>query len=81
MTASAIKGDREKCRDAGMSDYLSKPVVTSNLERMLVKWLSYGDDDNYQSIRMDGRTPPRDNLVLSRMLKLTEYEKQETHKE
>ncbi|KAF4548634.1 Histidine kinase-, DNA gyrase B-, and HSP90-like ATPase-like protein 7 [Elsinoe fawcettii] len=38
MTASAIQGDREKCFDAGMSDYLSKPVEIGNLEAMLVKW-------------------------------------------
>ncbi|KAJ6259833.1 Hybrid signal transduction histidine kinase J [Drechslerella dactyloides] len=61
MTASAIKGDREKCREAGMSDYLSKPVVTNNLERMLVKWLTYNGDDHYQSIRMNGQTPPQEN--------------------
>lgn len=30
-----------------MSDYLSKLVVTVNLERMLVTWLSYNRDDNY----------------------------------
>jgi CheY-like chemotaxis protein len=38
MTASAIQGDREKCHDAGMDDYLAKPVEKSRLEEMLVKW-------------------------------------------
>lgn len=38
MTASAIQGDREKCKRAGMDDYLAKPVKGKTLERMLVKW-------------------------------------------
>ncbi|KAM0667337.1 hypothetical protein ACQRIT_003646 [Beauveria bassiana] len=38
MTASAIQGDREKCKRAGMDDYLAKPVTMSILERMLIRW-------------------------------------------
>ncbi len=39
LTASAIKGDRERCIAAGMSDYLSKPLKPSDLASMLQKWL------------------------------------------
>ncbi|KAI3338239.1 hypothetical protein F4824DRAFT_509463 [Ustulina deusta] len=38
MTASAIQGDKEKCTKAGMDDYLPKPVSSTTLEKMLVRW-------------------------------------------
>lgn len=38
MTAGAMNGDRERCMEAGMDDYISKPVRTDELGRMLHKW-------------------------------------------
>ncbi|KAK0656628.1 hypothetical protein B0T16DRAFT_318726 [Cercophora newfieldiana] len=38
MTASAIQGDKEKAKKAGMADYLSKPVRSKMLEKMLIRW-------------------------------------------
>lgn len=40
MTASAIRGDREKCLDAGMNNYLAKPVRANVLSSMLDEYLS-----------------------------------------
>ncbi len=39
MTANAMAGDRQRCLDAGMDDYLSKPVSREQLENCLQRWL------------------------------------------
>ncbi|KAJ9619085.1 uncharacterized protein PV06_02509 [Exophiala oligosperma] len=40
MTASAIRGDREKCLEAGMNDYLAKPVRQTALKAMIDEYLN-----------------------------------------
>lgn len=47
MTAGAMEGDREKCLQSGMDDYISKPVNPDKLHAVLSQWLSStesGDD-------------------------------------
>ena len=42
MTAHAMTGDRERCLDAGMDDYITKPVRSRVLVEVLQRWIGEG---------------------------------------
>jgi CheY-like chemotaxis protein len=42
MTANAMAGDRERCIEAGMDDYIPKPVRIPDLHHALSRWLPEG---------------------------------------
>ncbi len=45
MTANAMKGDRGKCLDAGMDDYIAKPMNATKLQETLEKWVDTSEDE------------------------------------
>ena len=44
MTAHAMKGDRQRCLDSGMNDYITKPVSAAALQEALNRWLPLKED-------------------------------------
>jgi CheY-like chemotaxis protein/HPt (histidine-containing phosphotransfer) domain-containing protein len=55
MTASAMQGDREKCLEAGMNDYVTKPVNVKDLAEKLAQWLPA--EDGLQTPQPAAATP------------------------
>lgn len=39
LTAGVLNGEKEKCMEHGMSDYITKPIIQNQLEKVLLKWL------------------------------------------
>lgn len=50
MTANAMVGDREKCMDAGMDDYVTKPINSARIMEVLMKWLKENNEKAEQPV-------------------------------
>lgn len=62
MTASALKGDRERCLAAGMDDYVAKPIQLDQLAEVLLRYRPTSDSKQNGLVRIPGsveREPPR----------------------
>lgn len=57
LTAHAMEGDRDRCIEAGMDDYLSKPVDPGKLHDVLARWLI---EQNEHSTQETGAPAPTD---------------------
>lgn len=50
LTAHAMTGDRQRCLDAGMDDYLSKPIDPNELNRLFNQWISVKSQEHGRSL-------------------------------
>ena len=77
MTAHAIVGDREKFLQAGMNDYISKPITKHRLYEILIQWLpseqTSMQDDSQPSVTPAG-TPVLDAGVFEQLARDTSPE-------
>lgn len=55
MTANAMVGDREKCLQCGMDDYISKPIDAVKFSRILEQWIPCNDQHKNLEPGPDGR--------------------------
>jgi len=44
MTANALAEDRQRCLDAGMDDYLAKPIKGEQVDEVLERWREQAED-------------------------------------
>jgi two-component system sensor histidine kinase/response regulator len=61
MTANAMEGDQEKAREAGMDDYVSKPVKPEELDEVLKRWIPREGAIDAASVASDGSADPTEN--------------------
>ncbi len=61
LTANAMEGDRQRCVESGMDEYMSKPVSNQDLKTMLSKWLELVDTTDIQAVSNE---PDSDSLPV-----------------
>ncbi len=57
MTAHALEGDKERCLNAGMNDYVSKPIQPGLLVEKLIQWLPEKTQKEEESPKIEEITP------------------------
>lgn len=61
LTAGTVKGELERCKQAGMDDYITKPIISGTIQSVLQRWLVDRDsseeciDKKYQPVHFDKR--------------------------
>lgn len=69
LTASAMKGDRERCIEAGMKDYLTKPLRTDILIKTVDKWLNLNYNAAYLKKTDTDQNDEEPELIIENLSK------------
>ena len=65
ITANAMVGDREKCLEAGMNDYMTKPIKREVVFEVLEKWVLGREKHEFEGISQKARKNKRPSLSIS----------------
>ncbi len=85
LTAGNLKGEREKCMEAGMNDFISKPLIQEKLTELFRKWLTTpveetpdhlttekeAKEEHFNITTLETYLMGEDRAVLKQLLKLT----------
>ena len=66
LTANAMPGDKERCLDAGMDDYISKPIQLQLLSEKIAQWIDWDNQDYNENLpAIENVTPHADSSKSS----------------